>query len=168
MTVILITANFAPIWENEFTGLVTPEQVQASVLRIGAILLIIGLLHGVNIVLMPVLGRQLPVEREQPAQHGHEHDVDAVQGADDEQDAAHPQRSAPQLFAAHQTGELVVPRRPGGEARGHQDVGREDQVVDDVGQHDVALAGQRVVVEDIGGVGAAEPLDERALSLIHI
>ena len=42
-----------------------------------------------------------------------------------------------------------------------QDVGGEDQVVDDVGEHDVALAGQRVVVEDVGGVRAAEPLDER-------
>jgi hypothetical protein len=65
---ILMTANFAPIWENEFTGLVTPEQVQASVLRIGAILLIIGLLHGVNIVLMPVLGRLFSLNRKLSAE----------------------------------------------------------------------------------------------------
>jgi hypothetical protein len=65
---ILMTANFAPIWNNEFTGLVTPEQVQASVLRIGAILLIIGILHGVNIVLMPVLGRLFSLNRKLSAE----------------------------------------------------------------------------------------------------
>ncbi len=67
---ILMTANFAPIWENEFTGLVTPEQVQASVLRIGAILLIIGLLHGLNIGLMPVLGRLFSLNRRVTNTHG--------------------------------------------------------------------------------------------------
>jgi hypothetical protein len=65
---ILMTANFAPIWNNQFTGLVTPEQVQASVLRIGAILLIIGILHGVNIVLMPVLGRLFSLNRKLSAE----------------------------------------------------------------------------------------------------
>jgi hypothetical protein len=65
---ILMTANFAPIWNNEFTGLVTPEQVQASVLRIGAILLVIGILHGVNIVLMPVLGRLFSLNRKLSAE----------------------------------------------------------------------------------------------------
>ena len=65
---ILMTANFAPIWGNQFTGLVTAEQVQQSVLRIGAILLIIGLLHGVNIVLMPVLGRLFSLNRKLSAE----------------------------------------------------------------------------------------------------
>ena len=65
---ILMTANFAPIWNNQFTGLVTPEQVQASVLRIGAILLIIGILHGVNIVLMTVLGRLFSLNRKLSAE----------------------------------------------------------------------------------------------------
>jgi hypothetical protein len=65
---ILMTANFAPIWNNQLTGLVTPEQVQASVLRIGAILLIIGILHGVNIVLMPVLGRLFSLNRKLSAE----------------------------------------------------------------------------------------------------
>ena len=44
------------------------EQVQASVLRIGAILLVIGLLHGVNIVLMPVLGRLFSLNRKLSAE----------------------------------------------------------------------------------------------------
>jgi hypothetical protein len=65
---ILMTANFAPVWGNQFTGLVTAEQVQQSVLRIGAILLIIGLLHGVNIVLMPVLGRLFSLNRKLSAE----------------------------------------------------------------------------------------------------
>ena len=65
---ILMTANFAPIWNNEISGLVTAEQVQASVLRIGAILLVIGLLHGVNIVLMPVLGRLFSLNRKLSAE----------------------------------------------------------------------------------------------------
>lgn len=65
---ILMTANFAPVWNNEVTGVVTAEQVQASVLRIGAILLVIGLLHGVNIVLMPVLGRLFSLNRKLSAE----------------------------------------------------------------------------------------------------
>ena len=65
---ILMTANFAPIWDNELTGVVTAEQVQACVLRIGAILLVIGLLHGVNIVLMPVLGRLFSLNRKLSAE----------------------------------------------------------------------------------------------------
>ena len=65
---ILMTANFAPIWNNQFSGLVTAEQLQASVMRIGAILLVIGLLHGVNIVLMPVLGRLFSLNRKLSAE----------------------------------------------------------------------------------------------------
>ncbi len=72
---ILMTANFAPIWNNEISGLVTAEQVQASVLRIGAILLVIGLLHGVNIVLMPVLGRLFSLNRKLSAE---QHDPDPL------------------------------------------------------------------------------------------
>ena len=72
---ILMTANFAPIWNNEISGLVTADQVQASVLRIGAILLVIGLLHGVNIVLMPVLGRLFSLNRKLSAE---QHDPDPL------------------------------------------------------------------------------------------
>ena len=62
---ICFTVNFAPIlaWENVFTGLVTPQQLQGEVFRLGGILLIIGLLHGINIVLMPVLGRLFSLNR---------------------------------------------------------------------------------------------------------
>ena len=62
---ILMTAHFAPIedWANEVSGLVTAEQLQGAALRIGGILLVIGALHGLNIVLMPVLGRLFSLNR---------------------------------------------------------------------------------------------------------
>jgi len=84
-----------------------------------------------------------------------------VQEADDERDAAHPRRRGRHLLRRDQSGDLVAPGFLRREAHHEQDVRREDQVVHDVGQHDVALARQRVVVEDISGIGAAEPLDER-------
>lgn len=65
---ILMTASFAPVWTNEFTGLVTAEQVQAAALRVGGILLVIGALHGLNIVLMPVLGRLFSLNRKLSAE----------------------------------------------------------------------------------------------------
>jgi hypothetical protein len=68
---ILFTVQFAPVqgWGNDITGLVTPQQLQHEVVRIGGILLIIGILHGLNIVLMPVLGRLFSVNRRLPPPH---------------------------------------------------------------------------------------------------
>ena len=65
---ILFTLSFAPRedWDNLFTGLVTPQQLQSEVVRIGGILLAIGILHGLNIVLMPVLGRLFSLNRRLP------------------------------------------------------------------------------------------------------
>ena len=62
---ILFSVHFAPqsTWNNQFTGLVTAEQLTHEVARIGGILLIIGVLHGLNIVLMPVLGRLFSLNR---------------------------------------------------------------------------------------------------------
>ena len=67
---ILMTANFGPIpdWNNEFSRLVTSEQLQSAALRIGGILLVIGALHGINIVLMPVLGRLFSLNRKLSAE----------------------------------------------------------------------------------------------------
>ena len=45
---------------------VTAGQVTYELMRIGGILLIIGLLHGLNIVLMPVLGRLFSLNRRLP------------------------------------------------------------------------------------------------------
>ena len=65
---ILFTLSFAPRddWLNTFNGLVTPQQLQSEVVRIGGILLAIGILHGLNIVLMPVLGRLFSLNRRLP------------------------------------------------------------------------------------------------------
>jgi hypothetical protein len=62
---ICFTVSFAPsnAWGNLNTGLATPQQLQSEVVRIGGILLVIGVLHGLNIVLMPVLGRLFSLNR---------------------------------------------------------------------------------------------------------
>jgi hypothetical protein len=67
---ILMTANFGPIpnWNNEISGTVTAEQLQGAALRVGGILLVIGALHGINIVLMPVLGRLFSLNRKLSAE----------------------------------------------------------------------------------------------------
>ena len=67
---ILMTANFTPSkeWNNQFTGVVSGEQLGAAALRVGGILLVIGALHGINIVLMPVLGRLFSLNRKLSAE----------------------------------------------------------------------------------------------------
>ncbi|TCN39736.1 hypothetical protein EV644_103180 [Kribbella orskensis] len=58
---ILFTVSFEP---RPFWGLsVLPRQVSFEAARLGGILLIIGVLHGLNIVLMPVLGRLFSLNR---------------------------------------------------------------------------------------------------------
>jgi hypothetical protein len=65
---ILFSMHFAPQkdWENEITERVSAAQLTFEVARIGGILLIIGILHGLNIVLMPVLGRLFSLNRRLP------------------------------------------------------------------------------------------------------
>jgi hypothetical protein len=64
---IFFTVHFEPPddWRS-FIGNVTPSQLQWEVVRVGGILLIIGILHGLNIVLMPVLGRLFSLNRRLP------------------------------------------------------------------------------------------------------
>ncbi len=58
---ILFTVSFEP---RENWGLsVLPAQVGFEAGRLGGILLVIGVLHGLNIVLMPVLGRLFSLNR---------------------------------------------------------------------------------------------------------
>jgi hypothetical protein len=61
-----VTANLATSGQE---GLVTAEMVTWEIERVGGILLIIGLLHGLNIVLMPILGRLFSLNRRLP-DHG--------------------------------------------------------------------------------------------------
>lgn len=58
---VMFTVNFAPAldWGDS----VTAAQLSAETARVGGILLIIGALHGVNIVLMPFLGRLFSLNR---------------------------------------------------------------------------------------------------------
>ena len=66
---ILFTLSVAPHWRNEISGLVTATQVKGELIRLGGILLIIGILHGLNIVLMPMLGRLFSLNRRLPPHH---------------------------------------------------------------------------------------------------
>lgn len=58
---ILFTVRFEPAVEWG-TG-VTADQLRYECARVGGILLVLGALHGVNIVLMPVLGRLFSLNR---------------------------------------------------------------------------------------------------------
>ena len=60
---ILFTIRVQPDPEWDPLGYVTAPQIQSELQRVGGILLIIGLLHGLNIVLMPVLGRLFSLNR---------------------------------------------------------------------------------------------------------
>ncbi|WP_457253572.1 hypothetical protein [Pedococcus sp. P5_B7] len=65
---ILFSVHVAPQkdWQNSISGKVTAEQVTFELGRLGGILLIIGILHGLNIVLMPLLGRIFSLNRRLP------------------------------------------------------------------------------------------------------
>jgi hypothetical protein len=53
----------APLY---YQGEVHPDLVKVELVRIGGILLIIGVLHGLNLVIMPVLGRLFSLNRRLP------------------------------------------------------------------------------------------------------
>jgi hypothetical protein len=58
---ILFTSRFQP--EPGWGATVGASQAQLAVFRVAGILLVIGILHGLNIVLMPVLGRLFSLNR---------------------------------------------------------------------------------------------------------
>jgi hypothetical protein len=58
---IFFTVRFEP--DDGWGHTVGPEQLQFEVAKIGGILLIIGLLHGMNLLLLPVLGRLFSLNR---------------------------------------------------------------------------------------------------------
>jgi hypothetical protein len=62
---ILFSLHVAPQhdWDNDISEMVTAKQVTFELGRLGGILLIIGILHGLNIVLMPLLGRVFSLNR---------------------------------------------------------------------------------------------------------
>jgi hypothetical protein len=54
---ILLTANVEPA--DDWSDTVTATQVKAELARVGGMLLLMGLLHGANVVLLPFMGRLL-------------------------------------------------------------------------------------------------------------
>ena len=48
---------------TNWSQMVSAEQVQHNVVRFGGILLIIGLLHGINLLVLPIIGRLLTLNR---------------------------------------------------------------------------------------------------------
>lgn len=48
---------------RDWTETVGAEQIQHTVIRSGGILLIIGLLHGINLLVLPIIGRLLTLNR---------------------------------------------------------------------------------------------------------
>jgi hypothetical protein len=58
---ILFTVSFEP--KGNWGQTVTAPQLQHEVARIGGILLILGILHGANLVAMPMMGRLLTLNR---------------------------------------------------------------------------------------------------------
>ena len=65
---ILFTLRFEP--DRGWSPVVNPAQLRAEVVRVAGILLIIGALHGINIVLMPVIGRLFSLNRRLDGQDG--------------------------------------------------------------------------------------------------
>ena len=58
---ILFTLQFEPASDWEQT--VNANQLQATTVRIGGILLIVGLLHGLNVLTLPIMGRIFTLNR---------------------------------------------------------------------------------------------------------
>jgi hypothetical protein len=58
---ILFTVQFEPAGDWEHT--VNANQLQATTVRVGGILLIVGLLHGLNVLTLPIMGRIFTLNR---------------------------------------------------------------------------------------------------------
>lgn len=58
---ILFTINFER--DTGWTQEVSADQLEASTLRIGGMLLLMGILHGLNVISLPIIGRLLGLGR---------------------------------------------------------------------------------------------------------
>ena len=58
---ILFTVQFEPSGDWEQT--VGPDQLRGTTVRLGGILLIVGILHGLNVLMLPIIGRILTLNR---------------------------------------------------------------------------------------------------------
>jgi hypothetical protein len=58
---ILFTVQFEPA--GDWSNTVNADQLQATAVRVGGILLIVGILHGINVLMLPIIGRILTLNR---------------------------------------------------------------------------------------------------------
>jgi hypothetical protein len=58
---ILFTVHFEP--DKGWADTVNADQLRASAVRVGGILLIVGVLHGLNVLMLPLIGRILTLNR---------------------------------------------------------------------------------------------------------
>ncbi len=58
---ILFTVQFEP--DTDWGQTVNADQLQACTVRLGGILLIVGVLHGLNVLMLPIIGRILTLNR---------------------------------------------------------------------------------------------------------
>ena len=58
---ILFTVQFEP--DSDWGETVNAAQLQACTVRLGGILLIVGVLHGLNVLMLPIIGRILTLNR---------------------------------------------------------------------------------------------------------
>ncbi|MDJ0960461.1 MAG: hypothetical protein QNJ88_07365 [Acidimicrobiia bacterium] len=59
---ILFTVQFEP--DTGWADTVTAQQLEASVVRVGGMLLLMGMLHGLNVLSLPVIGRLFSLNRQ--------------------------------------------------------------------------------------------------------
>jgi hypothetical protein len=58
---ILFTVHFEP--DRGWADTVNAQQLRATAVRVGGILLIVGVLHGLNVLMLPLIGRILTLNR---------------------------------------------------------------------------------------------------------
>ena len=58
---ILFTTNFEP--DTGWADTVGADQLRASTVRLGGMLLLLGVLHGANVLSLPIVGRLLGLSR---------------------------------------------------------------------------------------------------------
>jgi hypothetical protein len=63
---ILFNVRFQP--DGDWSETVSAEQLRSTTVRIGGILLIVGLLHGLNVLSLPVMGRIFTLNRQLDAE----------------------------------------------------------------------------------------------------
>jgi hypothetical protein len=70
---ILFTTRFEP--DTSWGDIVGADQLQAETVRIGGMLLLMGILHGANVLSLPIVGRLLGMSHHMDTDAGHPEDA---------------------------------------------------------------------------------------------